>query len=85
MGDFSAIDKSSYSADFHLKDLRRTFNQDRPMLIGSQSQSLFNMVQDRTHFSDFFDKIVYRFWNSTHCELLFYDFFHKMLIKIIFR
>ena len=84
MGDFPAIDKSSYSAYFHLKDLRRTFNQDRPMLVGSQSQLLFNMVQDRTHFGDFFDKIVYRFWNRTHCELLFYDFFHKMLIKIIF-
>lgn len=81
MGNFPVIDKSSYSSDFQLKNLRSTLNQDRPMLVGSQPQLFFNMIQGRTHFGDFFDKLVYCFWNSTHCELLFDNFYHNNVIK----
>lgn len=84
MGNFPVVDESSYSANFHLKDLRRAFNQDRSMLVSTQAQLLFNVIKGRTHFGYFFDEIAYRFRNSTHCELLFDDFFHKMLIEIFF-
>ena len=84
MGDFPVIDKSSYSTDFHLKDFRRTLDQDRPMLVSAQSQLFFNMIQGGTHLSDFFDEIVHRFGNCTHCEFLFDNFFHNMLNEIGF-